>query len=430
MKQKLFFLAVLCSIMAVKAQTNVFPANGNVGIGTTNPQAKLDVISPDGGLSVSASNLDPNGHYPLSVLKNSTRLLLGWNYSGGGGEQDFFSNRGAGSTGGFSFYDYGNNEAIIQLMTLQGNGSVGIGTTTPSTKTHICGTLTIDPNGIANNYSEGIRIGNASNGYSLVQFGVNTTQAVGQQTNQWWAGKDGIDNGFTIYGNTCNNALHISPNGNTGIGTTNPQSKLDVQGDIYINSGIDDNHIYWGRHNLTMGTPAGDYAHNVLSLKPGGASQGKLVSVFQMFNAPSESQHDLKVVIQTDGNSFFNGGSVGIGTTTPDQKLTVKGKIHAEEVIVDLNVPVADYVFAKDYSLMPLHKVEQYVHQNSHLPDIPSATEIKEQGLSMGEMQNKLLKKIEELTLYVIEQNKSKEELEAKYNELVKKVDALIENKQ
>jgi len=112
------------------------------------------------------------------------------------------------------------------------------------------------------------------------------------------------------------------------------------------------------------------------------------------------------------------GGNVGIGTTAPDQKLTVKGKIHAEEVIVDLSVPVADYVFAKGYDLMPLHKVEQYVKNNSHLPDIPSASEIKEQGLSMGEMQNKLLQKIEELTLYVIELKKENLQQDKRINEL------------
>jgi hypothetical protein len=101
-----------------------------------------------------------------------------------------------------------------------------------------------------------------------------------------------------------------------------------------------------------------------------------------------------------------NDGNVGIGTTIPDQKLTVKGKIHAEEVIVDLNVPVADYVFKPNYKLMPLPEVEQFVKANSHLPEIPSATEISKNGLSMGEMQNKLLQKVEELTLYVIELKK------------------------
>jgi hypothetical protein len=104
-------------------------------------------------------------------------------------------------------------------------------------------------------------------------------------------------------------------------------------------------------------------------------------------------------------------GNVGVGTTIPDQKLTVKGKIHAEEVIVDLNVPMADYVFKPTYKLMPLHEVEQFVKTNSHLPEIPSATEITKNGLSMGEMQNKLLQKVEELTLYIIEQQKEIEEL-------------------
>lgn len=107
----------------------------------------------------------------------------------------------------------------------------------------------------------------------------------------------------------------------------------------------------------------------------------------------------------TSGNGFF-ASNVGIDTTIPDQKLTVKSKIHAKEVIVDLNVPVADYVFKPNYKLMPLPQVEQFVKKNSHLCEIPSATEITKNGLSMGEMQNKLLQKEEELTLYIIELQK------------------------
>jgi hypothetical protein len=126
---------------------------------------------------------------------------------------------------------------------------------------------------------------------------------------------------------------------------------------------------------------------------------------------------------------WSSSGSVGIGTIAPDQKLTVKGKIHAEEVIVDLNVPVADYVFAKDYDLMPLHKVEEYLQQNSHLPDVPSATEIKEQGLSMGEMQNKLLQKIEELTLYLIEKDKEVQLLQNQVKALAKQMNTLTSTK-
>lgn len=107
-------------------------------------------------------------------------------------------------------------------------------------------------------------------------------------------------------------------------------------------------------------------------------------------------------------------GKVGIGTTQPDEKLTVNGKIHAKEIIVSLNGPLADYVFNHDYKLRPLHEVKQFVKINKHLPDIPSAAEVEENGLSMGEMQNKLLQKIEELTLYVIQQQEKIEELNAK----------------
>jgi hypothetical protein len=177
--------------------------------------------------------------------------------------------------------------------------------------------------------------------------------------------------------------------GSVGIGTMNPQANLHI-----------------GKQEATAGT-TGQIAR--LILQPYGHTGGPWKFICR--DNASSAFLDL-FYGNIHSMTITSSGSVGIGTINPDQKLTVKGKIHAEEVIVDLSVPVADYVFAKDYSLMPLHKVEQYVHQNSHLPDIPSATEIKEQGLSMGEMQNKLLKKIEELTLYVIEQNKKIERLE------------------
>lgn len=113
-------------------------------------------------------------------------------------------------------------------------------------------------------------------------------------------------------------------------------------------------------------------------------------------------------------------GNVGIGSATPDAKLTVKGRVHAEEVVVDINVP-ADYVFKSSYELMSLNEVEQFIKTNNHLPEIPSASEIKENGLNMGEMQNKLLQKVEELTLYMIELKKENEALKIQMNEILKK---------
>ena len=125
-------------------------------------------------------------------------------------------------------------------------------------------------------------------------------------------------------------------------------------------------------------------------------------------------------------NFLIMGNNVGIGTMAPDEKLTVKGKIHTQEVKVDMSGPlVPDYVFANDYKLKSLQEVEEYIKQNSHLPEIPSAKEIEKNGLMLAEMNMNLLKKIEELTLYSIDQNK-KIETQAKeiesLNDLVLRV--------
>ncbi|WP_422079417.1 hypothetical protein [Ulvibacterium sp.] len=99
-------------------------------------------------------------------------------------------------------------------------------------------------------------------------------------------------------------------------------------------------------------------------------------------------------------------GNLGIGTTIPDSKLSVKGNIHAEEVKVDLSVPGPDYVFKESYDLMSLEEVQEHIHEKGHLPNIPSAQEMEENGIELGIMNMKLLEKIEELTLYMIELKK------------------------
>nr|WP_315202935.1 tail fiber protein [uncultured Flavobacterium sp.] len=107
------------------------------------------------------------------------------------------------------------------------------------------------------------------------------------------------------------------------------------------------------------------------------------------------------------GDHFIQNGNLGIGTTAPDEKLTVKGKIHTQEVRVDMTgALVPDYVFANDYKLQSLSEIESYIKKNNHLPEIPSAGEIEKNGLLLAEMNMNLLKKVEELTLYMIEQNK------------------------
>lgn len=104
-------------------------------------------------------------------------------------------------------------------------------------------------------------------------------------------------------------------------------------------------------------------------------------------------------------------GNVGIGTTLANNpnnyKLAVNGKIGAKEVQVEnTSSSWADYVFEKDYKLMPLHEVESFIKENKHLPEVPNKAEVEQHGHKLGEMDVVLLKKVEELTLYVIELKK------------------------
>ena len=113
---------------------------------------------------------------------------------------------------------------------------------------------------------------------------------------------------------------------------------------------------------------------------------------------------------------------MGIGTDQPDAKLTVKGNIHALGLDLDMtNALAPDYVFEKDYNLLPLSEVEAFINQNKHLPEVPSAKEMEAEGLNLKEMNLLLLKKVEELTLHVIHLNKNNSEMRSEIEKLKNK---------
>jgi len=145
-------------------------------------------------------------------------------------------------------------------------------------------------------------------------------------------------------------------------------------------------------------------------------------------------KNNFKGTVTNQGN-LYSLGNVGIGTSdTKGYKLAVNGKIRSQEIKVEAtNWP--DYVFAKDYKLSSLQETEQHIKDKGHLPGIPSAEEVKVNGIDLGEMNAKLLKKIEELTLHLIEKERKDEQLQVELKEqkltvlkLITRLD-LLENK-
>jgi len=268
--------------------------------------------------------------------------------------------------------------------------------------------------------------------------------------------------------------MKIKANGNVGIGTIDPTEKLTVGGNMKVDGKFITNRITYSDSVLIIGDSciAIDANNNRIygfhiPIAQGGGQQHHFSEILFLYKGigigrytNANGPHSLAVgvnatvnggssiafghgILNNIDNSFMVGfnntnqevptlfvgpntasgtGNVGIGTAITnvggtDYKLAVKGKIVTQEVVVTLS-GWGDYVFDKKYSLLPLSEVEKYINKNKHLPDVPSASEIEKNGAPLGDTQVILLKKIEELTLYVIELSKKNEELQKEIAEM------------
>ncbi len=270
-----------------------------------------------------------------------------------------------GSSGGGGYWDLSGTD----LFNITG-GNVGIGTSAPTTKlTILTGT----------NTAGWTHIGQDGGGDPII---------VGE----------GVGGVSAAIGTTTNHALRLNTNG-TG--------KLSIYpaGEVVIGSNSTG---AFNNSKLTVSTLNNSYGithigegGNVIGTFIGGTSAG--IGTYSNTNMRIFSNNFSAIFIAAAT------GNVGIGTDNPTYKLSVNGNIRSKEVVVESGW--ADYVFERSYTLRPIEELELFIRENKHLPNIPSAKEIEQSGLHLGELQKKMMEKIEELTLYIIQQQKEIEAL-------------------
>jgi hypothetical protein len=214
---------------------------------------------------------------------------------------------------------------------------------------------------------------------------------------------------------TASNSLILGNGANVGIGTTSPSQKFHVQsavqGDLKSlveNTGVGATATasYDAKNDngkvMNFGISSSAYSNNALIGANSSFCYSDTPLGFALILNGTNSTFRISTGGLIERFRIDLSGNVGIGTTTPDAKLAVNGSIHAKEVKVDMNI-LPDYVFKPGYDLLTLDEVKRYIDKNQHLPGVPSAEQTEKEGLKLGEMNAVLLKKVEELTLYVIE---------------------------
>ncbi|UTN03046.1 hypothetical protein L0669_17110 [Flavobacterium bizetiae] len=285
-------------------------------------------------------------------------------------------------------------------------GNVGIGTLNPTSNLEIRETISTSiPSGLTAPTKSILKFSrNGTNGYS---YNENAEFRLGHGGNSFYGSK--LD--LYINGNSNTNSIpdqHVMTwnyDGSVGIGTDTPIAKLHVNngnnsyGAILANS----SELPFSLYTKTINTDIINGESFRIGLKYANDENNGFISFYR--GAGTIGGFLGFATYGIERLRISNNGNVGIGITNPQNKLDVNGTIHSKEVKVDM-IGWSDFVFKKEFNLPTLAEVENHINEKGHLENIPTEEEVLKNGINLGEMNAKLLQKIEELTLYAIEQEK------------------------
>ena len=327
-----------------------------------------------------------------------------------------------------STFQFSLSKSTQEFFSVLNNGNVGIGTPSPSHRLDVNGSARFSSS-ITHNGITGTAPPDGITGYSSLNdisgagcivglSGSNYATGVGFQNKAMFGGGVASGGSGTIQFRTGgyadgNERMRINANGNVGIGTLNPVSKLDVNTSSNVGDGI----------AVTGSDPRYKITSTDASSTPGYVmtnTSGEVGSIF--VGGPTSNYPNLAGFYTTASNGFsilnatgtqmfriMQNDNVGIGTTNitdAGYKLFVETGIRTRKVKVDQST-WADYVFDGSYKLRSLRELKQFIDRNHHLPEVPTTEQVTKDGLDLGDNQAILLKKIEELTLYVLELNET-----------------------
>lgn len=403
----LLVLFIVCFSTRSFAQSVAINADGS----TPNASAMLDIKSINKGLLIprmsTMQRLDiPTPAEGLKVFDTNTKTFwyyngTAWIESATGSPTNFWTLNGTGIfNNNNGFVGIGVNPPVANLDVGRGNSDNGTAVFRGSTfHSHFNLSLnehTYINGGKAGSYvilNDAFSVNRSGDAFLLgttpfLEFrdGTNTSGRIAANLNDLEINAH-KSSGISPPGNLLLQTVGSSPlgtlTGNVGIGTNTPFEKLSIK---TTNNSLGFSHE--GENGLKMASFVGGISAGIGTV----------------------SNHIFRInVNNTPAINILPNGNVGIGTSNPTYKLSVLGNVRCTEAVVETGW--ADYVFDEKYKLKPLEDVERFIQKNKHLPNIPSAVEIEKNGLHLGNIQRRMMEKIEELTLYVIELKKEIETL-------------------